>query len=64
MITVFTGDGKGKTTSAMGEALSALAPDKKILMLQFLKGSTYNGELAGLYRLGIPLIQFDVVGQV
>ena len=60
MITVFTGDGKGKTTSAMGEALLSLALDKKILMLQFLKGSTYSGELTGLYRLGIPLIQFGI----
>ncbi|GAB6155391.1 cob(I)yrinic acid a,c-diamide adenosyltransferase [Desulfosporosinus burensis] len=60
MITVYTGDGKGKTTSALGEALLSLAPDKKILMIQFLKGSTYSGELTGLYRLGIPLIQFGV----
>lgn len=60
MITVYTGDGKGKTTSALGEALLSLATDKKILMIQFLKGSTYSGELTGLYRLGIPLIQFGV----
>lgn len=60
MITVFTGSGKGKTTSAIGQGLMSTADGKKVLMVQFLKGSTYTGELTGLYRLGIPLIQFGV----
>lgn len=60
MITVYTGQGKGKTTSALGEALLAYSEGKRILMVQFLKGSTYSGELVGLNRLGIPLIQFGV----
>lgn len=60
MITVFTGQGKGKTTSAIGEAVLAYSEGKQVLMVQFLKGSTYSGELAGLNRLGIPLIQFGV----
>lgn len=60
MITVYTGDGKGKTTSALGEALLARGRDKKVLMLQFLKGSTYSGELTALYKLGIPFLQFGI----
>jgi len=60
MITVYTGQGKGKTTSAIGEAVLAYSEGKWVLMVQFLKGSTYSGELAGLNRLGIPLIQFGV----
>lgn len=60
MITVFTGQGKGKTTSAIGEGLLAHSQGKGVLMVQFLKGSTYSGELTGLNRLGIPLIQFGV----
>lgn len=60
MITVYTGQGKGKTTSAIGEALLAYSAGKNVLMVQFLKGSTYSGELLGLNRLGIPLIQFGV----
>ncbi|CAA7601912.1 cob(I)yrinic acid a,c-diamide adenosyltransferase [Acididesulfobacillus acetoxydans] len=60
MITVYTGNGKGKTTSALGAALAARGNGKKVIMLQFLKGSTYSGELTGLYRLGIPLLQFGV----
>lgn len=60
MITVFTGQGKGKTTSAIGEAILAFSKGKRVLMVQFLKGSTYSGELMTLNRLGIPLIQFGV----
>ncbi len=60
MIRVYTGNGKGKTTSALGEALLAYSQGKKVIILQFLKGSTYMGELYGLHRLGIPIIQFGV----
>lgn len=60
MITVYTGNGKGKTTSALGAALLAHGRGEKVLVLQFLKGSTYSGELIGLYRLGSPLLQFGV----
>ncbi|HWQ88400.1 MAG TPA: cob(I)yrinic acid a,c-diamide adenosyltransferase [Desulfitobacteriaceae bacterium] len=60
MITVYTGNGKGKTTSALSEALFSLSENKKVVMIQLLKGSTYSGELTALYRLGIPLLQFGV----
>ena len=60
MITVYTGQGKGKTTSALGEAALAYCHGKRVLMVQFLKGSTYSGELVGLNRLAIPIIQFGV----
>ncbi len=60
MIKVYTGQGKGKTTSALGEAVLAYSQGKRVLMVQFLKGSTYSGELVGLNRLAIPIIQFGV----
>lgn len=60
MIRVYTGKGKGKTTSALGEALIAYSQGKEVLVVQFLKGSTYMGELCGLSRLGIPLVQLGV----
>jgi cob(I)alamin adenosyltransferase len=44
MIQVYTGDGKGKTTAALGQALRALGHGYKVFMIQFLKGRTY-GEL-------------------
>ncbi|AFM41395.1 ATP:corrinoid adenosyltransferase [Desulfosporosinus acidiphilus SJ4] len=60
MITVYTGQGKGKTTSAIGDAILAYSEGKKVLMVQFLKGSTYSGEIMALNQLGIPLLQFGV----
>ena len=44
MIQVYTGDGKGKTTAALGQALRALGHGMKVYMIQFMKGRTY-GEL-------------------
>jgi len=35
---VYTGDGKGKTTAALGLALRALGWNKKVCMIQFIKG--------------------------
>ncbi len=44
MIQVYTGDGKGKTTAALGQALRAMGHGMKVFMIQFMKGRTY-GEL-------------------
>lgn len=37
MITIFTGNGKGKTTAALGQAMRALGRGKKVLIIQFIK---------------------------
>jgi cob(I)alamin adenosyltransferase len=44
MIQVYTGNGKGKTTAALGQALRAMGHGMKVFMVQFMKGRTY-GEL-------------------
>ena len=44
MIQVYTGDGKGKTTAALGQALRAIGHGMKVYMIQFMNGRTY-GEL-------------------
>jgi cob(I)alamin adenosyltransferase len=44
-IVIFTGDGKGKTTAALGLAVSAAANRQQVMMVQFLKGGGYTGEL-------------------
>lgn len=44
MILVFTGDGKGKTTSALGTAMRSLGYDKKVAIIQFIKGPWISGE--------------------
>ena len=47
MIHLYTGDGKGKTTAAMGLAIRAAGRGKKVVVVQFLKG-TDTGELFSL----------------
>jgi cob(I)alamin adenosyltransferase len=51
LIIVYTGNGKGKTTAAMGSALRAVGQGLKVLMLQFIKGSWDYGELESIKRL-------------
>jgi cob(I)alamin adenosyltransferase len=51
LIIVYTGNGKGKTTAAMGSALRAVGQGLRVLMLQFIKGSWDYGELESIKRL-------------
>lgn len=49
-IQVYTGNGKGKTTAALGLALRAAGAGKKIFIGQFLKSGNYS-ELKALKKL-------------
>ena len=49
-IQVYTGDGKGKTTAALGLAIRAAGAGLKVYMAQFLKHGEYS-EIRGLNRL-------------
>ncbi|MEN6467235.1 MAG: cob(I)yrinic acid a,c-diamide adenosyltransferase [Syntrophaceae bacterium] len=42
IVIVITGNGKGKTTAAMGQALRALGHGFKVLVIQFMKGKKYG----------------------
>lgn len=44
LVQVYTGDGKGKTTAALGLAMRAVGRGLKVIMIQFLKGKE-SGEL-------------------
>lgn len=44
MIIVFTGNGKGKTTASLGQAVRAVGRGKKVLMIQWIKGPWKTGE--------------------
>lgn len=51
MIHLYWGEGKGKTTAAMGLALRALGHHQHVVILQFLKDGS-SGEIEPLRRLG------------
>lgn len=57
MIHLYHGDGKGKTTAAMGLALRALGAGRRVTIVQFLKGSA-SGEIEMLQKLpGVAVLR-------
>jgi len=51
LVIVYTGNGKGKTTAALGIALRAIGYNHKICMIQFIKGTWPCGEIESVKRL-------------
>lgn len=51
LVHLYCGNGKGKTTAAMGLALRALGQGMRVVVVQFLKNGT-SGELEPLKKLG------------
>ncbi len=60
LIIVHTGDGKGKTTAALGLAMRAFGAGLKVLILQFIKGRKHSGELKALEILGVEVRQLGL----
>ncbi|MEM3445091.1 MAG: cob(I)yrinic acid a,c-diamide adenosyltransferase, partial [Thermoplasmata archaeon] len=57
-IQVYTGDGKGKTSAALGLAVRALGRGKRVCIVQFMKGME-TGELLFFAQIpGIVIKQF------
>jgi len=59
---VYTGKGKGKTTAALGIVLRAVGYEKKVCMIQFIKGSWHYGEMTSSKRLE-PEFEMITVGK-
>ena len=58
---VYTGDGKGKTTSALGLTLRSVGRGMKVKIFQFIKSPerTY-GEQIALEKLGVEMVQLGI----
>lgn len=63
-VQVYTGDGKGKTTAALGLTLRASGAGLKVYFGQFMKGQDYS-ELRSVVNLeGVTLVQYGELGWV
>jgi cob(I)alamin adenosyltransferase len=62
LILVHTGNGKGKTTAALGLAFRAMGYDMRVLMIQFLKGGWKPGEYRAVKKFE-PDFQIMPMGQ-
>jgi len=61
LIQVYTGNGKGKTTAALGLALRAIGQGMKVCMVQFMKGDENYGEIKAAKLL--PDFTIEQVGR-
>jgi len=55
LICIHTGNGKGKTTAAIGAAIRAASQGLKVLILQFMKGQKNIGELKAFAGTSLPI---------
>jgi cob(I)alamin adenosyltransferase len=61
LVHIYTGEGKGKTTSAIGLAIRARSRGKRVLFAQFFKEKDSVSELSLLEQLGIDTLVFDTI---
>src|SRR5260221_11555042 len=62
LVIVNTGNGKGKTTAALGTALRACGYGLKVVMIQFIKGPWKTGEQISAARLA-PEVELIKAGE-
>ncbi|MEW6721567.1 MAG: cob(I)yrinic acid a,c-diamide adenosyltransferase, partial [Thermodesulfobacteriota bacterium] len=59
---MYTGDGKGKTTAALGSAMRAAGHGLSVSIFQFMKGRIDYGELEGARMLS-PFVEIVQAGR-
>ncbi len=55
LVVVITGNGKGKTTSALGMAVRACGHGLRVCIIQFMKGDLYAGEWDGIKKMNCAI---------
>jgi cob(I)alamin adenosyltransferase len=55
LVVVITGNGKGKTTAALGIAFRACGHGLRASIVQFMKGDLYSGEWDGVKKMNCPI---------
>lgn len=55
LVVVITGNGKGKTSSALGMALRACGHGMRVCIIQFMKGDLYAGEWDGVKKMACEI---------
>jgi cob(I)alamin adenosyltransferase len=61
LVLLYTGDGKGKSTAAFGQALRAAGHGLKVCIVQFIKGQSQTGEAKAFQALA-DRVEFHVTG--
>ena len=61
LVMIFTGDGKGKTTAAFGQAMRAVGRGMRVAVVQFIKSRRSPGEIQAAKRLA-PLLRVYICG--
>src|SRR3989338_9175814 len=59
MIHLYIGNGKGKTTAAVGLAIRARGAGKRVCFVQFLKGGCISSEIMPLKKIGVNVVRFS-----
>ncbi|MFA5141674.1 MAG: cob(I)yrinic acid a,c-diamide adenosyltransferase [Candidatus Woesearchaeota archaeon] len=63
LVHIYTGNGKGKSTTAFGMALRAAGQNLKVKIIQFLKGGHYTGEFVAIQNYMNDLIHIEQHGK-
>jgi cob(I)alamin adenosyltransferase len=61
-VIVFTGDGKGKSSAALGITLRAFGHKMYVSFVQFIKGQSDTGESRAVERLAPEVVRAEKVG--
>jgi len=56
LVQVYTGEGKGKTTTAIGQIIRVRGRGYKAFLLQFLKKKEGSGEISLLEKVGVKIV--------